>query len=100
MGFYPVCPATEEYVLGAPLFKKTTIQFENKKQLIINATDNSETNRYVDKLKWNNSKHEKNYIGHFDLLEGGELNFDMTSSPNLQRGTSSADYPYSYSASK
>jgi len=100
MGFYPVCPATDEYVLGAPLFKKTTIQFENKKQLIINAPDNSEANRYVDKLKWNNSKHEKNYITHFDLLEGGELNFEMTSSPNLQRGTSSINYPYSYSASK
>jgi predicted alpha-1,2-mannosidase len=100
MGFYPVCPATDEYVLGAPLFKKTTIQFENKKQLIINAPDNSEANRYVDKLKWNNSKHEKNYITHFNLLEGGELNFEMTSSPNLQRGTSSGNYPYSYSASK
>jgi predicted alpha-1,2-mannosidase len=100
MGFYPVCPATDEYVLGAPLFKKTTIQFENKKQLIINAPDNSEANRYVDKLKWNNSKHEKNYITHFNLLEGGELNFEMTSSPNLQRGTSSGNYPYSYSSSK
>jgi len=100
MGFYPVCPATDEYVLGAPLFKKTTIQFENKKQLIINAPDNSEANRYVNKLKWNNSKHEKNYITHFNLLEGGELNFEMTSSPNLQRGTSSGNYPYSYSASK
>jgi len=100
MGFYPVCPATDEYVLGAPLFKKTTIQFENKKQLIINAPDNSEANRYIDKLKWNNSKHEKNYITHFNLLEGGELNFEMTSSPNLQRGTSSGNYPYSYSASK
>jgi predicted alpha-1,2-mannosidase len=100
MGFYPVCPATDEYVLGAPLFKKTTIQFENKKQLIINAPDNSEANKYVDKLKWNNSKHEKNYITHFNLLEGGELNFEMTSSPNLQRGTSSGNYPYSYSASK
>ncbi|PWB19911.1 GH92 family glycosyl hydrolase [Flavobacterium sp. HTF] len=100
MGFYPVCPATDEYVLGAPLFKKITVQFENGKELIINAPDNSETNRYVNKLKWNNSNHEKNYISHFDLLKGGELNFDMNDSPNLQRGTSVSDYPYSYSASK
>jgi predicted alpha-1,2-mannosidase len=97
MGFYPVCPATEEYVLGAPLFKKVTVQFENKKELIINAPDNSDKNRYVDKLKWKNSKYEKNYLHHFDLIEGGELNFDMISSPNLQRGTSPNDYPYSYS---
>ncbi|MEZ0130464.1 GH92 family glycosyl hydrolase, partial [Flavobacterium sp. LBUM151] len=100
MGFYPVCPATEEYVLGAPLFKKITLQLENGKQVIINAPDNSDTSRYVDKLKWDNSTYKKNYINHFDLLKGGELNFDMTSSPNLERGTSKSDYPYSYSTSK
>jgi predicted alpha-1,2-mannosidase len=100
MGFYPVCPATDEYVLGAPLFKKITLQLENGKQVIINAPDNSDTSRYVDKLKWDNSTYKKNYINHFDLLKGGELNFDMTSSPNLERGTSKNDYPYSYSTSK
>ncbi|WP_264538495.1 GH92 family glycosyl hydrolase [Flavobacterium sp. N1736] len=100
MGFYPVCPATDEYVLGAPLFKKITLQLENGKQLIINAPDNSDISRYVQELKWDNSTYTKNYINHFDLLKGGELNFDMTSSPNLQRGTSKNDYPYSYSTSK
>jgi len=100
MGFYPVCPATDEYVLGAPLFKKTTLKLENGKQLIINSSDNSDVNRYVDKLKWNNSVYTKNYINHFDVLEGGELNFDMTSSPNLKRGTTKDAFPYSYSNSK
>lgn len=100
MGFYPVCPGTDEYVLGAPLFKKVTLQLENGKQLIINAPNNSETNKYVQDLKWNNATHTKNYINHFDVLKGGELNFDMNSKPNLQRGTSASAYPYSYSTSK
>jgi len=100
MGFYPVCPGTEEYVLGAPLFKKTTLQLENGKQLIINAPNNSETNKYVNELKWNNALHSKNYINHFDVLKGGELNFDMTSSPNFKRGTTKEAFPYSYSTSK
>lgn len=100
MGFYPVCPATEEYVLGAPLFKKVTLQLENGKQFIINAPDNSEINRYVEELEWDNKNYSNNYINHFDILEGGELNFDMTSSPNLKRGTSAKNYPYSYSNSK
>jgi len=100
MGFYPVCPATEEYVLGAPLFKKVTLQLENGKQFIINAPDNSEINRYVEELEWGNKNYSNNYINHFDILEGGELNFDMTSSPNLKRGTSTKNYPYSYSNSK
>jgi len=100
MGFYPVCPATDEYVLGAPLFKKVTLQLENGKKLIINAPDNSATSKYVQELKWDNATYSKNYLKHFDLLKGGELNFDMTSSPNLQRGISPDDYPYSYSTSK
>ncbi|MDR6764723.1 putative alpha-1,2-mannosidase [Flavobacterium sp. 2755] len=100
MGFYPVCPATEEYVLGAPLFKKTTLQLENGKQLIINAPNNSDVSKYVNELKWDNAAYTKNYINHFDVLKGGELNFDMTSSPNLKRGTTSEAYPYSYSTSK
>jgi len=100
MGFYPVCPGTEEYVLGAPLFKKTTLQLENGKQLIINAPNNSETNKYVNELKWNNALHSKNYINHFDVLKGGELNFDMTNSPNFKRGTTKEAFPYSYSTSK
>ncbi|TDW44567.1 putative alpha-1,2-mannosidase [Flavobacterium sp. 270] len=100
MGFYPVCPATDEYVLGAPLFKKTTLQLENGKQLIISAPNNSETNKYVNELKWNNTSNTKNYINYFEVLKGGELNFDMNSSPNLQRGTKPEAFPYSYSTSK
>lgn len=100
LGFYPVCPGTEEYVLGAPLFKKTTLQFEDGKQLIINATNNSDVSRYVNELKWQDSAYPKNYLNHFELLKGGELYFDMVSSPNLQRGTTKDSYPYSYSISK
>ncbi|MHC0445846.1 GH92 family glycosyl hydrolase [Flavobacterium sp. 3-218] len=100
MGFYPVCPATDEYVFGAPLFKKTTLQLENGKQLVINAPNNSETNKYVNELKWNNALHIKNYINHFEVLKGGELNFDMTNSPNFKRGTTKEAFPYSYSNSK
>ncbi|RED19088.1 putative alpha-1,2-mannosidase [Flavobacterium cutihirudinis] len=100
MGFYPVCPATDEYVLGAPLFKKISLQLENGKQLIINAPKNSETNKYVQDLKWNNASHTKNFINHSDVLKGGELNFEMGAEPNLQRGTAASAFPYSYSTSK
>ena len=100
MGFYPVCPATEEYVLGAPLFKKTTVNLENGKQLIIKAENNSPDNKYVHELKWNNSIYTKNYINHFDLLKGAELDFEMTAIPNKNRGTTIESYPYSYSVQK
>lgn len=100
LGFYPVCPGSEEYVLGAPLFKKTTIQLENGKQVVIEAAKNTAANKYVQLLKWNNVLYTKNYINHFDLLKGAVLNFSMNNIPNKQRGTTKITYPYSYSTFK
>lgn len=97
MGFYPVCPGTDEYVLGAPLFKKVTLQLENGKQVIINAPGNSDENKYVQELKWNSSTYSKNYINHFELLKGADLHFEMSNSPNKLRGISTDDFPYSIS---
>ena len=100
LGFYPVCPGTDQYVLGAPLFKKVTVQLESGKSLEINAPANSSDNRYVQQLKWNNALYNKNYLSHFDLLKGGILNFSMSSRPNFTRGTKTESYPYSFSTNK
>ena len=100
LGFYPVCPGTDEYVLGAPLFKKATVELENGKQIIIKADNNSADNKYVQELKWNQMPYSKNYINHFELLKGAELDFNMTATPNKNRGTSSESFPYSYSTQK
>ena len=97
MGFYPVCPGTDQYVLGAPLFKKMTIQFENGKQLLINAPANSEANLYVQSVRHNGKVNTKNWVNHFDLLKGGSLNFLMSFTPDKQRGTTEFDAPYSFS---
>ncbi len=49
-GFYSVCPATNQYVIGAPLFKKATLTFENGKQFVIQEPENSQENKYAQKL--------------------------------------------------
>lgn len=97
MGFYPVTPATDQYVLGAPLFKKVTLKLENGKELVIKAPENSSSNVYVEQLKINGKNHEFNWIGHQQLMKGGELNFKMSSSPAMQKGITSVTFPYSYS---
>lgn len=97
MGFYPVCPATDQYVLGAPLFKKVTVTLENGKQVVINAPKNSASNKYVSSLKFNGKLYENNWVGHFDLLKGATLDFDMISEPNKKRGIDKKSFPYSYS---
>ena len=100
LGFYPVTPASDQYVLGAPLFKKAVLNLENGKQFTITAPANSDANRYVQEAKFNGATYGKNWISHFDIQKGGSLSFDMTATPNKTRGTSEASFPYSFSATK
>lgn len=100
LGFYPVTPATDQYVLGAPLFKKVTINLENGKQIVINAPKNSDENRYVNALKYNGAVQTKNWLSHSNLLKGAVLDFDMIATPNKTRGSNEADFPYSLSTEK
>ena len=97
LGFYPVCPGSNEYVMGAPYFKKATITLENGKKLEISAPKNNDDNRYIRSLNYNGKNYTKNYLNHFDLLKGGSLVFDMDNKPNKGRGVNESDFPYSFS---
>ena len=97
LGFYPVCPGSNEYVMGAPYFKKETITLENGKKLEISAPKNNDDNRYIRSLNYNGKNYTKNYLNHFDLLKGGRLVFDMDNKPNKGRGINESDFPYSFS---
>ena len=100
MGFYPVTPATDQYVLGAPLFKKVTLTLENGKTVVINAPSNSDNNRYVQSLQLNGKPYSKNWIRHSGLQKGAVLNFGMSATPNKTRGSNPVDFPYSLSTEK
>ena len=97
LGFYPVAPGTTQYVLGAPLFKKATLHFENGKNLVINAPANSDKNIYIESMTFNGKNYTKNYLEHFELLKGGVLDIQMGDKPNMQRGVNPEDFPYSFS---
>ena len=97
IGFYPVCPGTDQYVLGAPLFPSVTINFENGKKIRIVASGNDDRHRYVEWMKWNKKIYTKNYITHTDLLNGGYMEFRMSEQPNKLRGIGESDIPYSFS---
>ncbi|WP_346238740.1 GH92 family glycosyl hydrolase [Niabella insulamsoli] len=97
LGFYPVTPASTQYVLGVPLFKKAEINFENGKKLVINAPENSAQNRYVKSVTMNGKSIGKNFLDHFELLKGGALNFALSAQPNKTRGVAASDYPFSMS---
>ena len=100
LGFYPVCPGTDQYVLGAPLFKKATVHFENGKTLEIKAPQNSRTNMYIKDMKVNGAEYSKNYVTHSLLQNGGVVDCVMSDAPNTERGIGMADAPYSFSREK
>ena len=100
LGFYPVAPGTTQYVLGAPLFKKATLHFENGKSLVVNAPENSDKNIYIESMSFNGKNYTKNYLEHFELLKGGVLDIKMGDEPNMNRGVSSEDFPYSFSVNE
>ncbi|MDD4515017.1 GH92 family glycosyl hydrolase [Massilibacteroides sp.] len=97
LGFYPVCPGTDQYIMGSPLFKSVTVKLENGKQLKINTKNNSNENRYISTMKLNGKNYTKNYITHEDIMKGATLTFDMSATPNTKRGITEADLPYSFS---
>ncbi|MNU94618.1 Glycosyl hydrolase family 92 [compost metagenome] len=97
LGFYPVCPATDEYVLGAPLFQKAVIHLANGKELVLNAAQNSPENKYVSSLTWNGAVYSRLFINHSELMKGAVLDFNMTSTPFVNRKFVLTDFPYSFS---
>ncbi len=97
LGFYPVTPASNQYVLGTPLFNKATLYLDNGKQIVINAPNNSNDKRYVHSLFFNGKNHNQNWLNHFDLMKGAVLNYQMSATPNIKRGTTKTAYPFSLS---
>ena len=100
LGFYPVCPASDEYVLGAPLFKRATVHLENGNTFVVNAPANGEAKPYIGVMRVDGKGYTHNYITHKMLLDGARIDVDMESTPNLKRGITDDDVPYSFSREK
>ncbi|MDL2214751.1 glycoside hydrolase family 92 protein, partial [Dysgonomonas sp. OttesenSCG-928-M03] len=80
--FYPVCPGTDQYIVGSPLFKKVTLNLENGKEVVITANNMNTDNRYIDAMTINGKSSSRNYITHQDLINGAKINFEMSSAAN------------------
>jgi predicted alpha-1,2-mannosidase len=100
IGFYPVCPATDQYVLGAPLFKKAILNLENGKKVVMNSPLNNADNRYVNAITYNGKPYDLTWLSHTALQNGAVIDIRMSATPNKQRGIKNADVPYSLSNEK
>ncbi len=86
LGIYAVCPGTDQYVIGSPLFPKVTITLENGRQFIIEAKNNSAGNVYIANATLNGKVYTHSWITHTDIANGGVLHFDMSNKPAIGRG--------------
>lgn len=96
MGFYPVCPGANQYVIGTPYFDRMTLHLENGKTMTITAQNCSQNNKYIQSLTINGTPSTKNFFTHDQLMQGGNIQYVMGSTPNKQRGISDSDAPYSF----
>ena len=83
LGFYPVTPGSNEYIIGTPLFPKGTINLENGKQFTIVADNVSSINKYIEYVYLNGKKLERTYLRHNEIMQGGILEFHMTDNPAI-----------------
>jgi len=87
MGFYPVTPASNQYIIGSPLFKKVTINLENGKTFVVETRNNSDKNVYIQSAKLNGMTYNRSHFTHQDIVKGGKLVFEMGNKPNKAWGT-------------
>lgn len=97
LGFYPVCPTSCEYAIGAPLFKEATIHLPSGKDIVISALSNSKENLYLNSVTLDGKAHNNNYLSHSELVNGAMIMFEMSATPNMIRGTDPNNVPYSFS---
>ena len=97
LGFYPVCPGSDEYVIGSPLFKKAVLNLENGNRVVLTAKDNSPEARYISSIKMDGNGYDLNYLKYQDLMDGADIMFTMSAEPDKDRGTSPDSRPYSFS---
>ena len=95
IGFYPVCPGSDEYAIGSPVVDKAVMHFENGKSFTVKVLNNSKTNIYIASAKLNGANYPKSVLKYDDIVKGGELEFTMTDTPNKNWGTSEGDMPVS-----
>lgn len=94
LGFYPVCPGSNEFALTAPQFPKAVVRLVNGRTLTVTA-DNPRRSVYIASVTLDGKPIDRNYITYDELMQGGELHFVLQPRPDYERGTDDAAAPHS-----
>jgi predicted alpha-1,2-mannosidase len=100
MGFYPVDPASPEYIIGSPIFDRVRLRLGNGKVFEIIAHNNSAQNMYIQSATLNGKPWTKPWFSHADIAKGATLELTMGPEPNKTWGADPHDVPSSMSAAE
>ena len=97
MGFYPVTPGVDQYIIGSPLFDQVELHLENRNTFKISSRNNGKDHFYIDSMELNGKDYQNTFINYDDIQNGGEIIFNMSATPNTNLGTKAENKPYSLS---
>ncbi len=100
MGFYPVAPGSGQYVIGRPFTDRTVLNLPDGKRFVISTEGQADENLYIQSVTLNGRPLTRTWIGHDEIVAGGELKFVMGAEPNLTWGAGAEARPYSLSTSE
>lgn len=86
LGFYPVAPASNYYVIGTPCAKQVKVKLGNGKTFTTKAENYSTENMYIQAVKLNGKVWNSPFLPVEEIKNGGELVFTMGSKPNINWG--------------
>jgi predicted alpha-1,2-mannosidase len=95
LGFYPVTPGSNQYVLGRPFVDRATLTLPNGKRFTVAADALADDHPYVQSVTLNGRPLDRAWIGHDEIMKGGELRFVMGAEPNTTWATGAEARPYS-----
>jgi len=98
LGFYPVCPVNDQYVIGSPCAKQATVVLSNGNKIEMKANNYSEQNIYIQSMTLNGKNWNKTYIPFKEIMNGGKIIYFMGPEPNMKWGTEQNSQPFSLSA--
>ncbi len=99
LGFYPVCPGSNEFILTSPLFPEATICLANGKHLVITANDPA-ANTYIRRVLLNGKEINRCFITYEELMQGGKLSFELAAEPCPEWAASVSRRPYAMTRDK
>ena len=93
-GFYPVTPASNQYVIGRPCVQRAVLHLPDGKAFTVTASPMDAAHPYIGKVSLNGKPLQRTWLWHQELTAGGELHFDMQAAPNRKWATTPAARPY------